>query len=631
MGLQFDWHIDEEADQEPGGGRGGFNFRRWRRWLWALVVFGLAAAAFWGWGEWRIRQNRLVEQARLQAVLDRPVAAFEAGDGPVFFAELPPDPSWQAEQLKPLNMGFWAGRPAVTDFERRDGEIWANVTWTDSSGIERQRVVFFEDREGSPVLLDRSQSFWGEVRQYQEPWGTLRISAADLPWQEEINRRVSTVMFELCAEIDCLPLTVAISDRSFASANAAQLILVSPRVWGLDASGEPDDRYWELLESQLREQLQPAPITFAVPAAQLRSYSDLARSYEQLFSPGRQVELVTLESLPVDPAVLLSQVDGATLTPTRELIAAGLVYDLSDLIATDPSFDQEDYYEQLWQGGRWRERMWFLPQTARLSMIYYDREMFRRAERPFPRPDWTWEELWADARFFTGRGDTAWGLVALDHDLLYSLAYNAGNSCDREVTVFCSPRLRAQDVAAAYAAYRSLADLLPDMTALTTREKQNYFMTQISVSSRNTALWVDEPLLYEQHFLSRAAGVVAFPGSATFGGVTPLHIEGNMISGLTDRPQAVWQWLKFLSYQYLIRQDRQVPGRPSVAAAHRYWETLPPELSRTMREAFPYARPILLAEIGTFNDEVLAQVLSGELSPAQAGQIEPAVRWFDRP
>jgi hypothetical protein len=125
-------------------------------------------------------------------------------------------------------------------------------------------------------------------------------------------------------------------------------------------------------------------------------------------------------------------------------------------------------------------------------------------------------------------------------------------------------------------------------------------------------------------------GVVPFPGSDHFDGVTPLSVEGNFISQHSERPLAVWQWLKFLSYQRPAPRFRLAPARASVADQTHYWASLPRPLGEAMRTAFPFARPILLEEQAYFSWELLAAVVSGELTAVEAGQRQPKLVWFVR-
>jgi hypothetical protein len=144
------------------------------------------------------------------------------------------------------------------------------------------------------------------------------------------------------------------------------------------------------------------------------------------------------------------------------------------------------------------------------------------------------------------------------------------------------------------------------------------------------ALWVNEPIEYEHHFQQRSAEVVPFPGSDRFDGVTPLWIEGSVISASTTQPRVVWEWLKFISFEYPVRTTRLIPARPSVARAAQFWYALPKPLDNAMRTAFPFARPVMIDEQYYFSDAQLTAVRNGQ-SPADAATIQPRLQWFTFP
>ncbi len=114
-------------------------------------------------------------------------------------------------------------------------------------------------------------------------------------------------------------------------------------------------------------------------------------------------------------------------------------------------------------------------------------------------------------------------------------------------------------------------------------------------------------MTYEFNLLLSPVGVVPFPGSDRFDGITPLWLRGSYISQHSEQPLAVWRWLKFLSYQ--SPASRVIPARPSVAAETGYWTVLPRPLGDVMRTAFPFARPVTIEEQGMLTWEMVTAVL----------------------
>ncbi len=619
MSVNFDWQIDEDEQELGRKNKRGQPGKTWLRWL--FLAMCTAILIVWGWGQWQIIREQQQTRLALQTVVDEQAAFWQIGAVAEFLAQAPPNAVWQADQFRSENINFWLGNPQITDFERQEGEIWANATWELPGGETRQRALFFEERPSGIVLRDSAYQFWGIPRREVTPWGTMRLYEADRVWRETFLTVLQEAAQSTCAA-DCPPLSVEISSRFAVKADV--FIWPSPRLWGLDEQGNPPVAYWQGLRQAVTSYMAPADITFAVPAGQVNLYQELAAVYET--ESGRRVEIVSQDQW-ADPAEMVAQVDGAAITPTLEMIQSGSIQELTDLAYSDGDFDNADYYEQIWQGGFWRERMWMLPQSARLSLLYVDRELYRAFEQPLPTNTWTWDQLWADSEVFLDAGQVTWALATPNQDWLYSLAYNAGNRCVERVTINCSPRLRQQDVAAALEQFAIYHDQVPQYSGLSARDVAIAYQNEISLQTRRSAVWVDEPLQYEQNFLSRAARVLPYPGTGDFPGVTPLWVDGYIITSAADSPQAVWDWLTFLSYRYLVRTSRHIPARPSVAAAVGYWDGLPKPLADTMIAGFPYARPVLLAEREIFTDDLLDQVGEGQLSPTEAAaQCEWCIR-----
>jgi hypothetical protein len=169
---------------------------------------------------------------------------------------------------------------------------------------------------------------------------------------------------------------------------------------------------------------------------------------------------------------------------------------------------------------------------------------------------------------------------------------------------------------------------MPNLAEFSSAERA--FQVVNLVAPRKVVVWVEEPVLYELHMLRQPLGVVPFPGSERFDGVTPLWVQGNFISQKSQQPLATWQWLSFLSRHALQRQKRYIPARPSVASETGYWSLLPRPVGEAMRAAFPFARAVRLDEQRLFDWELLRRLLAGEISPAEAAQTGQPLSWFQR-
>jgi ABC-type glycerol-3-phosphate transport system substrate-binding protein len=276
--------------------------------------------------------------------------------------------------------------------------------------------------------------------------------------------------------------------------------------------------------------------------------------------------------------------------------------------------------------------MWLMPQAAALDLIYTDRQAYEAAGLADPSLHWTWAEMAADLdRLADGLPSVRpqWLYLDAGLDSLYAYAFSRNNPCPQNGAVVCLAPVGSDSVAAALDWYRSMvveSGYMPELARLD--EDERSFRALNLVTPRKVAAWIDGPVHYELHLLSRAIGVVPFPGSERFDGITPLWVRGSFISETSRHPLAAWQWLKHLSYQYLAREKRTIPARPSIARATRFWSILPRPLSEAMRAAFPLARPVMIDEQWLFRWEQLAAVVSGRQSPQEAALSHPRLRWF---
>ncbi|MCI0648747.1 MAG: ABC transporter substrate-binding protein [Chloroflexi bacterium] len=649
MGIQLEWQVGEEENIRPGG-RG----RRPVTWLVVLTIVllvGLLAFAGWRAGQEQAARGEEELRQRVQALLDEEQAAYLAGDGERFFATQAQDPAWLSAQLRPENQLLYQAGLTVTRVEQHGDEIWANVSWP-AADQRWQRVLFFQQEGGALRQVPPAESYWGPAVRLEQPWGALVIHEVDRAWAEEIVETVNELLagepnrahgwttgeWETAEAI--VRRTIAESRRPFTLTIAAdyqptaapdEIRLPSPRLLALDEQGKPGDSFWELLRQRVVEQVDWTLICFAVPAENVSRYQLAAAAFREQ-QPDIVVEIISLEELPADPLGwnATAGIDGAAVTPTEAMLAAGLVYDLTDLASSDPTFDQGDFYEQIWQGAWWRGRMWFMPQGASMRLLFYDRVTYQAAGLVEPSMRWTWTEMGRDvAALAAAEGQVEWGFVDQSLDTLFSYAFNWDNACPPPVTVRCKQPLQPAGVVAALEWYAGLAGrpgVTPDLTGLAPAERE--FRAINLISPGGVAVWVEEPVNYELYSLNRPMGVVPFPGSDRFDGITPLWVRGSFISQYSQAPLATWQWLKFLSTQSLERQLRLVPARPSVAMQTGYWLTLPRPLAEAMRTAFPFAWPVTIEEQNLFSWAQLAAIHSGEITAEEAAQMRPRVRWF---
>ncbi|MCP5097156.1 MAG: extracellular solute-binding protein [Chloroflexi bacterium] len=634
MSEQFDWHIGEDEDAElpepalipPSR-------------LLSPVLFFVATAVLLGVliGGWRSGQQQLARSednllAEVQTLLDMQHDAFLRGDADLFFSVFAEDDALRMAQLQLINQSGHRVGLEATRVRMRDGIVWANLGWTEN-GVSRQRIAFFSKEVVGIYQTTTDRAYWGKQIVQEADWGHLRIYEADQNWAGKINRFIANRIKDVC-QADCihenLPLTVVVRDDFKETAVANQIHLPSPRLLALDENGDPDPIFWERLERQITDRLVPATIHFAVLDYRVQEGEtpidyNLAAARFMEANPHIHVEIVTLENWPTDLTTLALDYDGAAVSPTEAMITQGLIQDLTDYINSDISFEQGDFYEQIWQGANWQDRIWFMPQAARMRVLFYDKGAYQHAGLPEPSLRWTWDEMAYDI-IKLGEAQPAdsyvqWGFLDTSLDSLYSYAFNWNNHCTEAATIFCQSVLQPSNVAASLDWYQQLTSVpgsSPDLSQFMNEADRQFVMWAFQGAKREAAIWADLPNNYESQLLLEPIGVVPFPGSDRFDGITPLWVSGSFMSSQSERPYATWQWLKFLSHQR--PPPRMIPARPSVANATGYWNLLPRDLGNVMRTAFPFARPVTIADRTYLSWAGVTAVISGEATPSQAGQ-----------
>lgn len=576
----------------------------------------------------RLQQQETQLKEEVQTILNLQHQAYLDGDGELFFSFFPPDPAWRMVQLWPQNQVVYRTGAQVTRAELHEDTIWANIAWV-VTGQTWQRIAFFQRQNGQLRQVPDAPMYWGEPRSTRQSWGSFEFYETDAAWAVSIVTFVDGVVAELCpAGCQNLPFTLSIEPGFGQTADSTHIMIPSPRLLALDETGEPAPPFWQQLHQQLQDRLTPGTIRFAVPnaATQPVDYQRAAAQFITLY-PGMKVEIVPVEAITLD---LLATVDGAAIPATADLIAAGAVMDLTDFVQTDATFFQEDFPSPVWHGTGWQNRVWFVPQAARMPLIFYDRTAFQQVALPQPNFFITWEEMERDVALVLGAktadSPLEWGFLDVTLATLFAQATRWETTIHTSRDPLNTP-LSLEGLEAAFSWYQKAAGTrlhyLPDLTTLPPAERE-LVMTRWQSASRRAIFWVDEPGNYEYQLLLAAIGVTPFPQSS----ITPLELEGSLMSQSSQRPFSTWLWLKFLSTYPPAPGYRYIPARYTTIEVTDYWERLPEPLRLPMQAAFKTARPIWIEEQPYFSWELLTAVMEDQRAIQQILQQAGRVNWF---
>lgn len=630
MSGRFDWQY-EEAEETSGQPAIPAVARHFRTLAAAFLLIALIL-----WVSFRLLSDRAERTAltSIQFILDVTRDACRAGDGEVFFSLQSDDPARQALLLEPQQYEAYCTGLTAIDVRPFGGDYVA-VLSEPGNGVTR--LAFFNVQPGETRQIPPPAGYWGEERTLHRPaWGTLIYGAADEPFAADIAAFIDDRVAALCAGGGCRrawqPFVMRIRPDHRRTAEPHTLHVPSPLLAGLDTDEQPAPGFWDALDAELTAHLTPGVIRFAVPPLlQQAIIFDNAAAEFMRRNPDITVEIVTLDVLPEEADATLAQYDGAAYAPTAGMIAAGLVRDVTDYMATDPDFDPAGFHGQIWRGAQWRGRLWFVPQAGQMRLLFRDRNAYEALGLVEPTSDWDWAAVERDLaalRVVSPTGIESWSgesaLLDMTRDSLFAYAFSRSD-CSAPPAQ-CTELLEPDDIAAALGWYRQRVGEqdMPDLVASPPADRARLMANWQGVP-RRAALWVDDAVSYEHYLQMWPVGVVPFP-DVTAG--APLWVHGSFISSHSARPLDVWRWLVFLSRQPLNGPLRYVPARPEVAEQTRYWETLPGPLRAALRTSFASARAIPLEQRDLFSREQLEAALGG--SPVEAAQQGVELDWFGR-
>ena len=130
---------------------------------------------------------------------------------------------------------------------------------------------------------------------------------------------------------------------------------------------------------------------------------------------------VQLESVPQEYGTkLLAQLAAGTAPDVFQVgdgdvakyVNKGVVEPLDDYIARD-NFDTSVFYEGIYKSGQVNGKTYFLTKDYSPLVLYYNKALFDKANVPYPKDGWTWQDFLATAEKLTVRdGDkvTQWGV-----------------------------------------------------------------------------------------------------------------------------------------------------------------------------------------------------------------------------
>jgi multiple sugar transport system substrate-binding protein len=325
----------------------------------------------------------------------------------------------------------------------------------------------------------------------------------------------------------------------------------------------------------------PVEVTFMRPADQFlaRAYEAQAERFNQKqsrirarFDPsagndygGWLAKLTSMLATDTAPdCFLVQQFD------LPALAASGVLLDLTPLLARDArEVNPSDFFPSHLEGGRWRDRQVALTPDGCAILEYYNLTLFQEAGLQPPQPTWTWHEYLEMARRLTKRDATGQivqagiGTLPTGNQLLPWLWSNGAD--------LFSPDFREVRIGdrAAVEALQFAVDLV--QTHGVTTGSPGVALGQDPIREGKVAMWRANRGFFGsiQQVTAFKFNVVPLPRAPRTGMSTTVTTPGHIaIAASNKRPDAAWEWLKFLtSTEALIIRSEIAGGCPSRKSA----------------------------------------------------------------
>lgn len=598
MSSNFDWEFDEEYEFVDGDVASSQRERpRWRMWLFPLVLVGVLVGVG-GWFWVRIQQTTNETLTMAQAVLDAQQSALALSDGEKYLSLFDGSQQYTTAQWRPELQGAVKRGLTAETVQFNQSEIWVNASW-EEEGTTYQRLLFFK-RDNAPDSLGLIQTadssrFWGDKKVSQHPWGTLTLYDADTLWSPQFEKLMENRWLQSCLSsssdnTDCeKPLSLTIDNAFSQFETEGEIRLPSPRLIGLNESGDPAPSYWQMVSARLTE--TPTTITFVIPSKPSTLVGEYQRAADRFMeeNPGIKIALIPWETF-TNETDALKEVDGATLMPTEALIMQGYIRDVTDFLLEGNRYKIDPYYPQMIAGVEWENRLWGLPHSAELSLLFIDQST--QAELNIDNPS-----LAEINRFLQTNADSR--LLVSTRDFFFASAY--ANQTE-------SSPLTHTEVDQTFAHWHESGISNHTLTLADSDDtiRNRSYLNAVS-SNRQVDFWLDNPGQYEYHIQLNTLTVHRFPSIDETSAVTPLWLNTSVISAYSDAPRATWQWIEFLTENPPGHALRHIPSHRRIADTH-FWTSLPRALDAPMSQSFANTRAVSIADQDAFNWFQLAKL-----------------------
>ncbi|MBN1284326.1 MAG: hypothetical protein JXB47_02905 [Anaerolineae bacterium] len=270
---------------------------------------------------------------------------------------------------------------------------------------------------------------------------------------------------------------------------------------------------------------------------------------------------------------------------SAEMTRAGYFLDLAPLVASDPTFNPDDFFPAAWQSVQWDQGIWAIPTSFDIDTLNYLPERFDEAGLNYPTERWTIDDFDFAVRALTQyKADgtvEAPGMLTISNDtLLFRALLGADWYDDNAFPIlpdFSDPAL--EHILTVWDAMQAdqvntFSEMVTDTDQVPMRIEQSYGLRDMPGDETQAA------------------------GAYLPGGIVGIQTMGFAVSSGTLYPQPAYELAKYLSTQTQINNFfAMMPARQSLAGAEPEEDSVfafmpfPPESEAFVNEAIWHALP----------------------------------------
>jgi len=327
----------------------------------------------------------------------------------------------------------------------------------------------------------------------------------------------------------------------------------------------------------------PEPTTIYCVAEEMFDLENYVAQFEASY-PEVRVHVSYRQQIPDDWP---KHFDAALMTHTPHA-STDLLLDLVPLVESDSQFDVDDYSPGALAAGYMDGRLVAIPIGLEFNVLVYDPRQLTEANVSLPMPGWTWKDLMNVARA-VGRHQASMGTGAVFVDngernvLLLNWLQEQVPFYEENVDGRLIPVLDRLEIQSAVS---DACNAMSDLTVAIDPQSYSHmdYRPLVYLQDGEAAMVTYSLARFgRRHSQYPDLAVSAFPQPNRYGDDDLTAFGALAVSRGTAHPQAVWQWVRFLSRQNLLSRiigGYSLPARKSVAEDLGVWETLDTETAQ---------------------------------------------------